>query len=143
MRVRLPPLAPFNYLIIMAKPKPKYVAVSEEETERIQTALKEKGVSFGDTFEIEGFERECVLFMKEILGLDYYDCLITDESMLSDFFGCGDYDLPEEYEREEWEAKVKEKIYLRFGIRVVRNVTLLLLCQMIRKTARLVGSGLN
>ena len=128
----------------MSKVKSKdYVVVSDDEETKFRDSLREHGASYADTFEIEEYEKEATVFLKDILGLDYNECFISDESSLYDFTGAGDFKLPDEFEREDWERQVQEKIYLRFGIRVVRNIPIILLCKMIRKTASIVGSGLN
>ncbi len=42
---------------------------------------------------IDDFERTAVEFFRAVLGMDYGECIVTDESRLSDFASCG---LPED-----------------------------------------------
>ena len=42
---------------------------------------------------IADFERTAVEFFRAVLGMDYGECIVTDESRLSDFASCG---LPED-----------------------------------------------
>ena len=42
---------------------------------------------------IDDFERTAIEFFRAVLGMDYGECIVTDESRLSDFASCG---LPED-----------------------------------------------
>ena len=42
---------------------------------------------------IDDFECTAVEFFRAVLGMDYGECIVTDESRLSDFASCG---LPED-----------------------------------------------
>lgn len=42
---------------------------------------------------IDNFERMAIEFFRAVLGVDYSECIVTDESRLSDFTSCG---LPED-----------------------------------------------
>lgn len=42
---------------------------------------------------IDDFEHTAIEFFRAVLGMDYGECIVTDESRLSDFASCG---LPED-----------------------------------------------
>ena len=52
-----------------------------------------KKVVFAAQERIDDFERAAVEFFRAVLGMDYGECIVTDESRLSDFASCG---LPED-----------------------------------------------
>lgn len=71
---------------------------------------------------IDDFERTAVEFFRAVLGMDYGECIVTDESRLSDFASCG---LPEDSADATqslkelyaaWDAWVVPAIYSRYGL---------------------------
>ncbi len=84
---------------------------------------------FADQFQIVAFEEIAIAFLQDILGMNYFEMLVTDESSLSDFVGCGEdcSDFPHELaspllprneEYELWSKWVCRKISDRYGIEV-------------------------
>lgn len=84
---------------------------------------------FADQFQIEAFEGIAIVFFQDILGMNYFEMLVTDESALSDFAGCGEEcsDFPQELENpslprneeyELWSKWVCRKILDPYGIGV-------------------------
>ena len=55
--------------------------------------MTEKKITVASQDHIELYESTARRFFREVLDYDFDDCLITDESTLSDFSSCG---LPEE-----------------------------------------------
>lgn len=91
---------------------------------------------FADQFQIVAFEEIAMTFFQDILGMNYFEMLVTDESALSDFVGCGEdcSDFPHELEKaslprkeeyELWGNWVCRKISDQYGIEV-RNVRIYL-----------------
>jgi hypothetical protein len=71
---------------------------------------------------IDDFERTAVEFFRAVLGMEYGECIITDESRLSDFASCG---LPEDIADatqslkalySAWEAWVVPVTCSRYGL---------------------------
>ena len=71
---------------------------------------------------IDAYERTAREFMREILDINYDECLVTDESRLSDFSGCG---IPDEIGEgltemralyDAWDAWVVPVICTRYGL---------------------------
>ena len=52
-----------------------------------------KKVEIGPQQRIDDFEQTACEFFRAVLGMDYRECIVTDESRLSDFSSCG---MPEE-----------------------------------------------
>ena len=84
-------------------------------------------IQLADQFQIVAFEEIAMVFFKEILDMDYLAMLVTDESALSDFVGCGEDcgDFPQELNNlsvqrkdryELWSKWVCRKISDRYGI---------------------------
>jgi hypothetical protein len=84
--------------------------------------VKTSPITIAPTDTVDLYERTAREFLREILGLSYDECLITDESNLSDFSACG---LPEElsgnagslqelYQR--WDKWVVPRVCERYGI---------------------------
>lgn len=84
---------------------------------------------FADQSGILAFEDIAAVFFQDILGMDYAEMLITDESALSDFADCGEEcsDFPRELEssslrwnerRRLWSKWVCRKISERYGVEV-------------------------
>lgn len=80
---------------------------------------------------IDDFEGTAVEFFRAVLGMDYGDCIVTDESRLSDFASCG---LPEAIADatqslkalySAWEAWVVPVICSRYGLAGVSTTILL------------------
>ena len=80
---------------------------------------------------IEDFERTAVEFFRAVLGMDYRECIVTDESRLSDFASCG---LPEDIADATqslkalytaWDAWVVPVICSRYGLTKVSTTILL------------------
>ena len=71
---------------------------------------------------IDDFERTAVEFFRAVLGMDYGECIVTDESRLSDFASCG---LPEDIADatqslkalySSWDVWVVPVICSRYGL---------------------------
>jgi hypothetical protein len=71
---------------------------------------------------IDDFEHTAVQFFRAVLGMDYGECIVTDESRLSDFASCG---LPEDIADatqsltalySAWDAWVVPVICSRYGL---------------------------
>jgi len=71
---------------------------------------------------IDDFECTAVEFFRAVLGMDYSECIVTDESRLSDFASCG---LPEDIADaaqglkalySAWDAWVVPIICSRYGL---------------------------
>lgn len=80
-------------------------------------------------------------FFETILSMSYGECLVTDESRLSDFAfsGWSDEDSSEDDDLntlyDKWDAWVIEKIAAQYGLRVEKTgVTLVQLFEQIRLT---------
>ena len=82
--------------------------------------------------EIDNYEFEISDFFEKILDLDYLDCLVTDESRLSDFSSCG---LPEEKAKGAntlpelyrlWDIWVIERIEKTYKLRIDKTNILLI-----------------
>ena len=79
---------------------------------------------------IDDFERTAVEFFRAVLGMDYSECIVTDESRLSDFASCG---LPEVVADaaqslkalySAWDAWVVPVICSRYGLTEVSTAIL-------------------
>ena len=62
---------------------------------------------------IDDFERTAIEFFRAVLGMDYGECIVTDESRLSDFASCG---LPEDVADATQSLK---ELYAAWGVWVV------------------------
>ena len=121
--------------------------VDPELTAKIDEAFKKKNIEMADSFEIEGYPEESARLLKDIFDIDLVDCFISDQSTLSDFAGCGDHGLNTQQvfqtkPTDPWMDWARNKIFLRFGVQVIANPTLLSLCEQIRNTKH-IGAGLN
>ncbi len=47
-------------------------------------------VELAERSQIATLEETAIVFLQDILGMDYSEIVMTDESALSDFAGCGD-----------------------------------------------------
>ena len=90
---------------------------------------------------IDDFECTAVEFFRAVLGMDYGECIVTDESRLSDFASCG---LPEDIADSTqslkalysaWDAWVVPVICSRYGLTEISTTILLvdLLAQIERQ----------
>jgi hypothetical protein len=59
----------------------------------IETAMTEKKITVAPQDHVELYENTARRFFREVLDCNFDDCLITDESYLSDFSSCG---MPDE-----------------------------------------------
>lgn len=82
-----------------------------------------------DQLQILAFGETATDFFQDILGMDYSEILITDESALSDFACCGsdcsdfpealmDQSLPRQELHARWREWVVKKISARYGIEI-------------------------
>jgi hypothetical protein len=82
-----------------------------------------------DQLQILAFGETAIDFFQDILGMDYSEILITDESALSDFACCGsdcsdfpqalmDRSLPRQDRCNRWREWVIKKISARYGIEI-------------------------
>jgi hypothetical protein len=80
---------------------------------------------------IDDFERTAVEFFRAVLGMDYGECIVTDESRLSDFASCG---LPEDIADttqslmslySAWDTWVVPAICSRYGLAGISTTILL------------------
>ena len=69
-------------------------------------------ITFASQDGVDQFESVAREFLPAILGYQYDDVMLTDESSVSDF--CGRCETREEY--EAWERKVLRRIEDRFGV---------------------------
>lgn len=105
---------------------------------------KIKKITFAEQDKINDYNEEAEDFFEKILDMKYEDCLVTDESSLSDFSSCG---LPENMGKEAtslkelysvWRGWVKEKIKDVYGISVEEtNINLITLFEKIRNRKNL------
>ena len=70
-------------------------------------------IQFASQDGVEQFESLAREFLPAILGYEYDDVMLTDESSLGDF--CGRCETREEF--EAWERKVLQRIEDRYGVR--------------------------
>lgn len=84
--------------------------------------MDEKKVTFASQDRIELYEETARQFLREVLGLDADECLITDESYLSDFSSCG---MPDEVADHTeslkelyaaWDTWVLGELRTRYGL---------------------------
>ena len=80
---------------------------------------------------IDDFEPTAVEFFRAVLGVDYCECIVTDESRLSDFASCG---LPEDIADatqslkalySAWNGWVVPAICSRYGLTEISTTILL------------------
>ena len=91
---------------------------------------------------IDDFECTAVEFFRAVLGIDYGECIVTDESRLSDFASCG---LPEDIADATqslkalyaaWDGWVVPVICSRFGLADISTTILLVdLFELIERQA--------
>ena len=90
-----------------------------------------KKVVFAAQERIDDFECTAVEFFLAVLGMDYGECVVTDESRLSDFASCG---LPEDIADatqslkalySAWDAWVVPVICSRYGLTEISTTILL------------------
>jgi hypothetical protein len=81
-----------------------------------------KGVKLASQAHIELYEQTARQFFRYVLDLDFGECLVTDESCLSDFSSCG---IPDELAdkatslkelRAAWDAWVLAELRTRYGL---------------------------
>ena len=92
---------------------------------------------------IDDFEHTAIEFFRVVLGLDYSECIVTDESRLSDFASCG---LPDDIADgiqslkslySEWDAWVVPAICSRYGLANLSTTMLLVdLLEQIERQGR-------
>jgi hypothetical protein len=99
--------------------------------------MKERRFELADQFQIADFEETASTFFEDILGMDYSQILLTDESALSDFTCCGEScsDFPHELNDEavprpeqyvRWDKWAREKVSKRYGVEVTETGTVYL-----------------
>lgn len=80
---------------------------------------------------IDDFKHTAIEFFRGVLGMDYCECIVTDESRLSDFASCG---LPEDIADttqnlqalySAWDAWVVPAICSRYGLADLSTTMLL------------------
>ena len=80
---------------------------------------------------IDDFKHTAIEFFRSVLGMDYCECIVTDESRLSDFASCG---LPEDIADttqnlqalySAWDAWVVPAICSRYGLADMSTTILL------------------
>lgn len=79
-------------------------------------------IVMAETGQIEAFDAIATEFFDAILGMDYSECFVSDESALSHFASCGMPEamsegaktLPELYGR--WDGWVLQEIENRYGV---------------------------
>ena len=90
-----------------------------------------KKVAIAPQERIDDFERTAVEFFRAVLGVDYGECIVTDESRLGDFASCG---LPEDIADatqslkalySAWDAWVVPVICSRYGLTEISTTILL------------------
>ncbi len=90
-----------------------------------------KKVVFAPQERIDDFECTAVEFFRAVLDMDYGECVVTDESRLSDFASCG---LPEDIADATqslkdlyaaWDAWVVPAICSRYGLADISTTILL------------------
>lgn len=84
--------------------------------------MDDKKVTFAAQDDIELYEETARRFFREVLDMDSSECLITDESYLSDFSSCG---MPDELADKTsslkelytaWDAWVLGELKSRYGL---------------------------
>ena len=84
--------------------------------------MGEKKVEFASQDHIELYEETARRFFREVLDMSSDECLITDESHLSDFSSCG---MPDEVADKtdslkdlyaEWDTWVLGELRVRYGL---------------------------
>ncbi len=91
--------------------------------------MSERKFELADQSQILAFEETASVFFRDILGMAYSEVLVTDESALSDFAGCGDSCsdfpshltedfLPRRKLDDLWFMWVREKVSKRYGIEI-------------------------
>lgn len=85
--------------------------------------MTDKTVTFAAQDEIELYEVTARRFLRDVLDMDFDECLITDESYLSDFSSCG---MPDELADQvkgglkelyaAWDIWVLGELRSRFGL---------------------------
>ena len=70
-------------------------------------------ITFASQEGVDQFETLAREFLPAILGYEYDDVMLTDESSLGDF--CGRCETREEY--EAWEQKILQRVEDRYGVR--------------------------
>jgi hypothetical protein len=91
--------------------------------------LNKPKFEWADRLQILAYGETATDFFQDILGMDYSEILITDESALSDFACCGsscsdypealmDRSLPRQELRNRWREWVVKRISARYGIEI-------------------------
>ncbi|WP_205504574.1 hypothetical protein [Rufibacter psychrotolerans] len=103
-----------------------------EAVEKLRTNLKEYAkenplprpgskvpIQFAESARVEQYEEIAVDFFEKIIGINYYDCFISDYSSLADF----DLDNPETLEKikEEYEIDPKGDLFLADLFEQIKN----------------------
>jgi len=99
--------------------------------------LPKRIIECAPQLQIVAFEDIAIVFFPDILGMNYWEIWITDESSLRDFAGCGaecdDYPVelrkfslrrPEQVKL--WCRWVTQKVFARYGIELPENAQILL-----------------
>lgn len=86
--------------------------------------MSSAAIIVADRWQIEDYETVAEEFFRAVLDLDYAECLVTDESNLSDFSSCG---MPETAAAEAltldelyaaWDVWVIPVIYRQYGLSI-------------------------
>jgi hypothetical protein len=98
---------------------------------------KAKKIELAEQFWIADLEDTAAMFFQDILGMDYSEILLTDESALSDFACCGEScsDFPRELTDEaepsqeqyaRWHKWIREKVSKRYALEIPESGTVYL-----------------
>lgn len=96
-------------------------------------------VTLGPQDRIEAYEQTACEFFRDVLAMEYRECLTTDESRLSDFRTCG---LPDEIADathglkelySAWDAWVVPAIFSHYGLTVSPRILLVDLFEQIEQ----------
>ncbi|HXJ91345.1 MAG TPA: hypothetical protein VMT20_00510 [Terriglobia bacterium] len=90
---------------------------------------KPKKIDLAEQFQIADLEDTAAISFQDILGMDYSEILVTDESALSDFVGCGDScdDFPPELNNDalpdteryaRWHDWIRGKVSKQYGVEI-------------------------
>ena len=101
-----------------------------------------KNIELASKARIEMYESTASEFFRTVLALSYRECIVTDESRLTDFASCG---LPDTLANtalsltelwHAWEAWIEPIISWRYGVEVTSSVLLVDLFDQIEGARR-------
>jgi hypothetical protein len=95
--------------------------------------LNKPKFELADQTQTLAFEQTAEVFFQDILSMDYWNVLITDESAVSDFSFCGDFPddllderLPRKEQYGHWLTWFRNRVTERYGIEIAETGTVFL-----------------